>query len=374
MRPLDGITILDFSALLPGPYASLILTEAGARVIKIERPEGDDLRRFKPSMGDMSAPYASLNRGKDILALDLKDPSRRADLMAMIGHADILIEQFRPGVMARLGLGFEALKAINPRLIYCSISGYGQGGPAAGLAGHDINYQARTGVLDQMLDAQGTRSLPPPLIADIAGGAYPAVMNILLALRQRDQTGEGCHLDISMADGTLPFAWYALASGDAADKNYPRGGEGLLTGQSPRYALYPTRDGRYLAIGALEDKFWRVVCDALALPDRFRDDTANPSATKTLIASIIGGHSAAHWHAVFMSLDCCCTIVATLEEALADPHMQRRDLRRALAVTPDGTRIPAAPTPLAPVFRDQAPAESAVGTLPRAATGISGKS
>jgi alpha-methylacyl-CoA racemase len=373
MRPLNGITILDFSALLPGPYASLILAEAGARIIKIERLEGDDLRRFAPSMAEMSAPYAALNRGKDILALDLKDPAKRPDLMAMVSHADILIEQFRPGVMARLGLGYDRLKAINPKLIYCSISGYGQTGPDAGLAGHDINYQARTGVLDQMLPSQGGHCLPPPLLADIAGGTYPAIINILLALRQRDQTGEGCHLDIAMADGTLPFAWYGLASGDAAGKIYPRGGEGLLTGQSPRYALYPTRDGRFLAVGALEDKFWRIVCETLALPKRFRDDIANPSATRTLIASIIAGQSAAHWHSVFAPLDCCCTIVATLTEALADPHLQQRGLRRAIAVAPDGTRIPAAPTPLAPAFRDLAPEEAAVGKLPKLAVPVSRK-
>jgi alpha-methylacyl-CoA racemase len=368
MRPLTGITVLDFSTLLPGPYASLILAEAGARVIKIERPEGDDMRRFAPSLDEMSAPYAALNRGKDIVAIDLKDQAKRPDLIAMIRHSDILIEQFRPGVMARLGLGYDDIKVINPRLIYCSITGYGQTGPDSGLAGHDINYQARTGVLDQMLGAPDSSPLPPPLIADIAGGTYPAVINILLALRERDRTGQGCHLDIAMADGTLPFAWYALATGDAGEgdqKSYPRGGEGLLTGKSPRYALYPTRDGRFLAVGALEDKFWAVFCDTLALPARFRNDASNASATKALISSIIAGQNAAHWNAVFKPLDCCCTIVTTLEEALADPHFQQRNLRRTVAVTPDGARIPAAPTPLAPVFRDHAPDEADVGALPR---------
>ena len=182
MLPLDDLLVLDFSTLLPGPLASLFLSEAGARVIKIERPGGEDMRGFPPRFGETAAPFAVLNRGKESVELDLKAPDALARLTPLITNADILIEQFRPGVMERLGFGHEALKAINPRLIYCSISGYGQQGPRAQEAGHDINYQALGGLLGQSLKRGEAPPLPPPLVADIAGGTMPAGLNSLRAL------------------------------------------------------------------------------------------------------------------------------------------------------------------------------------------------
>ena len=255
MLPLDGLLVLDFSTLLPGPLATLMLAEAGARVVRVERPGGEDMRRFPPRFGETSAPYAVLNRGKESVEIDLKAPDALARLRPLIEQADILVEQYRPGVMDRLGLGHAALAAINPRLIYCSISGYGQTGPRASEAGHDINYQALSGLLGQSL-AQGATALPPALVADIAGGTMPAFSNILLALIARGRTGQGCHLDIAMADAMPAFLWYALAQGQAEGR-YPEAGEGLLTGASPRYGLYLTADGRHLAVGAREEEFWR---------------------------------------------------------------------------------------------------------------------
>lgn len=355
MQPLSDLLVLDFSTLLPGPLASLFLAEAGARIVRIERPEGEDMRRFPPRLGETSAPFAALNRGKTSLAIDLKAPDAVERLHPLIEKADILIEQFRPGVMARLGFGPEAMRAINPRLIYCSISGYGQEGPRALEAGHDINYQAIGGLLGQSLKRSEPAPLPPTLVADIAGGAMPAVLNILLALRERDRSGLGCHLDIAMTDAMPTFAWYGLAQGQASGR-YPQGGEGLLTGGSPRYGLYSTADGWFLAVGALEEKFWATFCAAIGLDEALRDDRRQEEATRSAVAALIGAQPAEHWRALLEPLDCCCTVVRTLEEALADPHLTARGLLDRQAEEPGGRRIVSTPLPLAPVFRDAAPA------------------
>ncbi|CAM5216102.1 hypothetical protein ARD30_02775 [Bosea thiooxidans] len=355
MLPLDDLLVLDFSTLLPGPLASLFLSEAGARVIKIERPGGEDMRGFPPRFGETAAPFAVLNRGKESVEIDLKAADALARLSPLIAQADILIEQFRPGVMERLGFGYEALKVLNPRLIYCSISGYGQSGPRAQEAGHDINYQALGGLLGQSLERGEPPPLPPPLVADIAGGTMPAVLNILLALLQRGRSGEGCHLDIAMADAMPTFAWYGLAQGQVTG-SFPDGGEGLLTGQSPRYGLYATADGWFLAVGALEPKFWQGFCDGIGLDAALRDDRRDPEATRAGIARIVASESAGHWRAVLEPLDCCCTVVRTLEEAVSDPQMTARGLLDAQVEEPGGRRLVSTPLPLAPLFRERAAA------------------
>lgn len=353
MLPLDDLLVLDFSTLLPGPLASLFLSEAGARVIKVERPGGEDMRGFPPRFGETAAPFAVLNRGKDSVEIDMKALDALVRLAPLIEKADILIEQFRPGVMERLGFGYEALKAINPRLIYCSISGYGQHGPRAQEAGHDINYQALGGLLGQSLKRGAPPPLPPPLVADIAGGTMPAVLNILLALRQRERSGQGCHLDIAMADAMATFAWYGLAQGQVTG-SFPDGGEGLLTGASPRYGLYATADGWFLAVGAIEPKFWHGFCEGIGLDEGLRDDRRDPEATRAAIAQIIAGESSGHWRAVIEPLDCCCTVVRTLEEAVSDPQVTARGLLDAQVEEPGGRRLVSTPLPLAPVFRERA--------------------
>src|SRR5262247_2842483 len=241
MQPLSGLLVLDFTTLLPGPLATLMLAEAGAEVIKIERPGGEDMRAYPPRFDGVSAGFALLNRGKTSLVLDLSQETDRARLMPLIARADVLVEQFRPGVMDRFGLAYEDVRNINPRLVYCSITGYGQDGPRAGEAGHDLNYIGNTGLLALQPGPPEAPVVPPALIADIGGGSFPAVINILLALRRRDATGEGCCLDIAMADAMFTFAWYALALGQAT-RRFPAPGELLLAGGSPRYQLYPTSD------------------------------------------------------------------------------------------------------------------------------------
>lgn len=343
-RPLDGVTVVDFTTLLPGPLATLMLAEAGARVVKIERPGGEDMRRFPPFDARGSIPYRLLNRGKEIRELDLKDPVARAEVEALIAGADVLVEQFRPGVMDRLGLGWEAVRQINPRLVYCSISGYGQSGPRALEAGHDLNYQAVTGLLALSPGRPDRPNLPPTLSADIAGGALPAVINILLALLRRERTGTGAHLDIAMADNMFVFAPFALADVLATGAAPPPGGA-LLTGGRPRYGLYATADERLVALGALEDKFWLAFCDLIGLPETLRADDVDPDATRAAVAARLAARSAADWRPVFAAADCCATIVASLDEALADPHL----VARGLFAPRDGETV--LPIPIAPGLR-----------------------
>jgi alpha-methylacyl-CoA racemase len=348
--PLEGITVLDFSTLLPGPLATFMLAEAGAEVIKVERPGGEDMRSFPPRFGAGSAAFAVLNGGKRSFVADLKTEGGRASLRPMIEKADVVVEQFRPGVMDRLGLGYEAARAINPRIVYCSISGYGQDGPRSQEAGHDINYQAHTGLLSLSPGTIGSPSVPAALVADIAGGSFPAVINILLALRQRDLTSEGCRLDIAMTDAMFTFAWLALAEGFATGR-FPGSQENMLTGGSPRYALYATADDKFLAVGALEEKFWRAFCHGIALPEPLRNDAVDPGATRAAIAAIVRGTTAARWREILEPLDCCATILSSLEEAVSDPQFRGRGLLAARAAEASGATIPAVAVPIAPNLR-----------------------
>src|ERR1035437_7443997 len=257
MQPLSGLLVLDFTTLLPGPLASLMLAEAGAEVLKIERPGGEDTGPFPLSFDGESAPFAMLNRGKKSLTLDLKSEADREKLIPLIQRADILMEQFRPGVMARLGLGYETLRALNPRLIYCSISGYGQSGPRVDEAGHDINYIGNTGLLDLQPGPAAAPVVPPMLVADIA-----------------------------MTDAMFTFGWAALALGAVTGK-FPKPGEHWLVGGSPRYQIYPAKDGKLVACGAIEQKFWAAFSKAIGLAAEFIDDSRAPMATRDAVAKLI---------------------------------------------------------------------------------------
>jgi crotonobetainyl-CoA:carnitine CoA-transferase CaiB-like acyl-CoA transferase len=351
-QPLAGLLVLDFSTLLPGPLASLMLAEAGAEVIKIERPGGEDMRRFPPMINGESVAFALLNRGKQVLTLDLKTKDDREKLKLLIARADILIEQFRPGVMARLGLGYDDLQAINPKLIYCSISGYGQTGPRAGEAGHDVNYIGNTGLLDLQPGPIQAPVLPPLLAADIGGGSFPAVINILLALRARDQSGQGSHIDIAMTDAMFTFAWYALALGQASG-HFPKPGELSLVGGSPRYQLYPAKDGRIVACGAIEQKFWLAFTSLVGLAPELVDDRRDPRATREAVATLIATRTSDEWKPLFAAADCCVTIVTPLYEAVRDPHFVGRGLFAHEIESASGKKMPALPVPIAPQFRDK---------------------
>ncbi len=346
-QPLSGIRVLDFSTLLPGPMATLMLAEAGAEVIKIERPgSGEELRHYEPRWGNESVNFSILNRGKKSLAIDLKQASARKRLEPLIRDVDIIIEQFRPGVMQRLGLDYEAIRTLNPKIIYCSITGYGATGPKAATAGHDLNYIGDTGVLSLSMGTGKHPVVPPVLIADLAGGTYPAVVNILLALLMRDKTGHGTHLDIAMTDNMFMLTYWASAAGNLSG-DWPKNSGELLTGGSPRYQIYPTSDGEFVAVAALEEKFWKRFCQLTG----FSDDKSGPKKTIMALAALFSGQNAAHWRRLFSGQDCCCSIVASLEDALDDPHFKSRGLFDHRLANGEGDRLPALPVAIVPQFR-----------------------
>lgn len=351
MQPLSGILVLDFTTLLPGPLATLMLAEAGAEVVKIERPGGEDMRHYEPRFDGESAMFTLLNRGKQSLVLDLKNEADRRELEPLLTRADVLVEQFRPGVMARLGLGFDAVAAINPKLVYCSITGYGQSGPRADEAGHDLNYLGNTGLLALNPGPLDRPVVPPALVADIGGGTLPAVMNILLGLRQRDQTGRGMHIDIAMTDAMFTFATHALAAGYATGQ-FPGMGGARLTGGSPRYQIYPTKDGKLVCCAALEQRFWEPFCAAIGLAPEWIDDRRDPAGIKAAVGAIINSKTAEEWRPLLAAADCCVTIMTTLEEALRDPHFIGRGLFAHHVAGPSGATMPALPVPIDPAFRD----------------------
>ncbi len=350
-RPLDGIFVLDFSTLLPGPMAGLMLAEAGAEVVKVEAPpKGEGMRGYTPQWGPYSINFALLNRGKKSLTVDLKDKAQLEKLLELVKRADVILEQFRPGVMARLGLGYEAVSKINPKIIYCSITGYGQNGPMRDVAAHDLNYTAHAGLLGLSMGTPDSRTLPPALIADIAGGAYPAVMNILLALRQRDTSGKGCYLDMAMAENVLPFMYWAMGDGLVSGE-WPKNGKERVTGGTARFHIYTTKDGRAVAAAPLEQKFWENFCAIIGLEENFRNDDANPEATITRVAEIIRSNTAANWATKFEGRDCCCNIVQNVEEALNDQHFASRGVFAHRVKNADGAVLPALPMSVAPHFR-----------------------
>ena len=350
MKPLSGIRVVDFTTLLPGPLATLILSEAGAEVIKIERPGGEDIRRSPPFINNESVMFAMLNRGKRSIEIDIKNKSGLEKIIRLIKSSDIVVDQFRPGVMERIGLGYEKLKILKKSIIHCSISGYGQTGPKKYIAAHDINYMADSGLLSLARDSNGAPAMPAAQIADIAGGSYPAVINILLALRHAEKTGIGSFLDISMTDNLFPFMWMAL--GVAHDKkSFPKGGDLHLTGASPRYGIYQTSDFGFLALGALEEKFWLRFCEVIELNTSFIDDRKDPEKTKSEVEKIVKAKNTEYWKNLLKNeINICCSIVNSVEDALKDSQVIERQLVAA-SVNLSGKNITVMPTPLAPIWR-----------------------
>ncbi len=322
--PLEGLRVLDFSTLLPGPLATLMLDRAGATVVKVERPEGDGLR-------DHPDDFAMLNDGKRFVTADLKDPTDREEVWRLVQEADVLVEQFRPGVMARLGLGYDDVAERNSALVYCSVTGYGQTGPRAMEAGHDLSYLGASGMLS-LLDRGKVvgDALPPGLVADVGGGSYPAVINILLALLARKADGCGRHLDVAMADNVFPFMYWSLAH----DPQSLRAGGTRMSGSSPRYNTYPTRDGRLLLVAALEPQFWLRFCDLVDLPSEYRAESANPKVVIDAVATIARAHSGTEWEVLLADVDCSCSVARTVHEARTDPAYWQR----GVFVAADGTQ------------------------------------
>ncbi|MGE9763832.1 CaiB/BaiF CoA transferase family protein [Pseudomonas sp. PDM20] len=327
--PLASLKILDFSTLLPGPFASLLLADMGAQVLRVESPTRMDLVRVLPPHVDgTSASHAYLNRNKRCIALDLKQAEAVEVVKQLVQEYDIVLEQFRPGVMDKLGVGYEALKAINPKLIYVSITGYGQTGPLRDRAGHDINYLALAGVASYT----GRReSGPLPLgvqLADIGGGSLHGVMGLLAAVIHRQQTGEGQQVDVSMTD--CAFSLHGMAGAGYLAAGVEPEMEGLALNGGSFYDYYRTRDGRWFSVGSLEPQFMQQFCAAIGRPElAARGLSPSPEeqqALKREIAIEFEKQDFAQWQERFAALDACVEPMLSLAEAVEHPQLAERGL------------------------------------------------
>lgn len=327
--PLSSLKVLDFSALLPGPFGTMVLADMGADVVRLESPGRPDMVRALPPMEDgVSACHAYLNRSKKSLAVDLKKPDGVELVKKLVQQYDIVVEQFRPGVMDRLGVGYEALKAVNPSIIYCSITGYGQDGPYKDRAGHDMNYLSIAGITGY----NGRKaSGPAPInvqVADVAGGSFHAVMGILAAVIHRQQTGEGQYVDISMTDAA--FSMHALTAPPALVANQQPGLEDTQLNGGSFYDCYETKDGRYFSVGGLEPQFFMQFCNAIGKPELstkglvLRPDIV--AEVKREIADAMKQKTYAEWLPVFAALDSCTEPVLSFTEACAHPQIQARGM------------------------------------------------
>lgn len=315
---LEGVRVLDLSRLLPGPFLTMVLADLGADVVKVEEPRmGDYMRDFPPRGDGMSGRYLSVNRNKRSVTVDLKSDRERERFLRMVGQADVVVESFRPGVMDRLGVGYDALRKRNEGIILCSISGYGQTGPYRHRAGHDINYLALAGVLAMSGAApDGPPAMAGVQIADMAGGAMWGAIGILAALIERRRTGKGTHLDISMTEGAL-----ALLASEfgilGAEPAVPTRGTGLLNGGAARYGLYRTSDGRYLSIGALEPQFLARLMRGVGL--EADPDSADQEALRRRLTRVIASKTRDEWERILGGYDCCCEPVLELDEVVEHP-------------------------------------------------------
>ncbi|UQA54971.1 CaiB/BaiF CoA transferase family protein [Polyangium aurulentum] len=353
MRPLVGTRILDLSRLLPGPFATLVLADLGANVDKIEDLGGGDyMRHMPPHIAGESAAFQLLNRGKRSALLDLKRPEGRAAFERLVASYDVLFDQFRPGVLARLGLGHDALRAINPKLIICALTGYGQTGPLAQRAGHDIDYLARGGLLGVQGPEDGAPQPPGFQLADVSGGMW-CVIAILAALAERQRTGEGRVLDISMTDGVLGFASVTLGAMLAGEVK-PRGAD-VLTGGIAPYNTYLSKDGHPLALGALEPKFWMAFCAAAGITPRMEALLPGPhqAEIKAELRSVFASKTREEWIALAAVHDCCLEPAVAPEDLRDDPLVRARELFFELETSRG--RIPQLRTPVTPKGTDFTP-------------------
>ena len=330
MGSLDDLKILDFSTLLPGPYATLMLADMGAEVLKISSASRPDIvLDYPPFIGNtgVSASQAWLGRNKKTMFLNLKTGEGKAVVKELVKEYDIVLEQFRPGVMEKLGLGYEDLKAVNPKLIYCSLTGYGQTGPLRDAAGHDINYMSRSGIISQAGRRESGPSLMNFQIADIAVGSMNSVIGILAAVNYRKNTGKGQYIDVAMMDGCVPFNSLDGAGFLVSGKEPKREGERLNGGRI--YDFYETKDGEYLSVGSLEPQFWSRFCTAIGREDLIEGTVYPPNIdeVKAEIRGILKTKTRDEWVEVFSPYDACVQPVLNLKEALLeDEQVKEREM------------------------------------------------
>lgn len=323
---LDGIRVLDLSQFLPGPFATQILADMGADVVKIEPPAGDPMRALDPITNDRGpGPYHALvNAGKRVVQIDLKSDDGKADFENLIVATDVIMESYRPGVMERLGFGYEYLNQINPKLIHCALSGYGQNGPMRLVGGHDINYVAAAGQLG-LSGPENKPHMAYPMVADYAGAMQSAIA-ILGALVGRGKTGRGAYLDVAMADSVL--AWQSQALTALSRGNRPGRAQNLLTGGAAFYGIYETADGKFVSLGAIETVFWKNFCDAVGRPELI-DRQSEPLPQTDLInevATIFRSRTRAEWDTMLAKVDCCYHPVLDMDEVADHPQNAARGL------------------------------------------------
>src|SRR5262245_14718202 len=326
-----GLRFLDLSRLLPGPYCSLLFADLGAEVIKVEEPgRGDSARRTPPLWGesDVGAYFLLLNRNKKSVSIDLKAEGGKTIFRRLARTADVLLESFRPGVMDRLGLGWEALRAENPRLVYCAISGYGQDGPYRSMVGHDENYMGYAGALSVRGPRGGAPLAPGVQVADLGGGALMAAFAIAAALHHRQTSGQGQLVDVSMTDGVVSWLIPHLAAFFATGR-VPERGESRLNGGWPCYGVYETVDGGHVTLGALEPQFWANFCRLVGREDlrplQHVDGAARERAEET-IRALFRTRTRAEWVELLHRADVCAGPVLTLDEVVRDPQLLQRGL------------------------------------------------
>jgi crotonobetainyl-CoA:carnitine CoA-transferase CaiB-like acyl-CoA transferase len=328
MAPLDGLKVLDFSTLLPGPYATMMLADMGADVLRVESPTRPDLLRLLPPVDadGIGAGHAYLNRSKRSIALDLTKPEAIRIVRRLVCDYDVLLEQFRPGVMQRFGLDYQALRDLNPMLVYCSLTGYGQTGPYRDRAGHDINYVSLAGMASYSGYAETGPAPQAFQIADLAGGALHSVIGILAAINARHHTGEGRHVDISMTDAT--FALNAIAGPPCLVGGADPTPESNLLNGGGFYGFYRTADGRFLSVGSLEPKFRQQLCEAIGRPDllplALSMDPQKEKSFADALREVIASRSFAEWKEIFAAADACVEPVLTLGEAASHPQLVAR--------------------------------------------------
>ena len=326
--PLEGLLVLDFTRLLPGPFATQLLCNLGADVIKVEDTGmGDYMRTVPPSIQGVSYAYLMVNRGKRSLSVDLKTKEGWEILYKLVPKADILMEQFRPHVMKGLGMDYRTLARRNRKLIYCSFSGYGQTGPAKDVPGHDITFEAHAGILGVSGDHDGHPAIPGVPMADLASG-FNAAMSVLAALRTRDRTGKGEFVDVSIFDTAVSLMVLNLARYLATGEE-PVAGETLLTGTFPFYNLYETSEGGWLAVAVVESKFWNAMCDLLGLPElkeaQFSDEREKARVVN-LLKSRFRSKTKAEWEAIFSRANLPIVGVKSVAELVKDPQVRAREL------------------------------------------------
>jgi crotonobetainyl-CoA:carnitine CoA-transferase CaiB-like acyl-CoA transferase len=327
-KPLAGVRVLDLTRLLPGAVATLHLADLGADVIKIEDTDAGDYSRAMGRVRDgMSDSFRLLNRNKRAMRLDLKQARGRETFLRLAKAADAVVESFRPGVVARLGVDYERVRAVNPRVVYCSISGYGQSGPYAQRAGHDINYVGYAGIGDQIGTAE--RPVVPNFqIADLLGGALVPVMGILAALLDARSSGKGRYVDVSMTDAALAHAVFPLLGMLEQGKARARGA-GMLDGGLPCYNVYRTKDDRFMAVGALERKFWVTLCGILGCPELGEKHIvygADAAPVKERVARTFASRTQSEWTRIFADADCCVSPVLSIDESLQNEQLRARGM------------------------------------------------